>query len=287
MKVILAFVGGGDRDQIILQTALAAARPLSAHLDLLHVHVPAAEAARYSHTEFASGAALRNALDGLKTKAQTFSDLAAENVRKFCASAKIEMCDTPTAAGSVSARFREEKSNALDRLTFHARHSDLIVMGRARQTQGLAPHTLEHLVLNCGRPILVAANVAPQTLTDTVMVCWQESSYAARAVTAATPILAKARRVVFVSVAESDDGVTDALHDLARQFGWNGVSAEVRVVPPSGRRVAPALATAADDCGADLVVMGAYGHSRARELIFGSCTEAFIDHSDRPILLMH
>jgi nucleotide-binding universal stress UspA family protein len=277
MKVILAFVGGGDRDQIILQTALAAARPLSAHLDLLHVHVPAAEAARYSHTEFASGAALRNALDGLKTKAQTFSDLAAENVRTFCASAKIEMCDTPTAAGSVSARFREEKSNALDRLTFHARHSDLIVMGRARQTQGLAPHTLEHLVLNCGRPILVAANVAPQTLTDTVMVCWQESSYAARAVTAATPILAKARRV----------GVTDALHDLARQFGWNGVSAEVRVVPPSGRRVAPALATAADDCGADLVVMGAYGHSRARELIFGSCTEAFIDHSDRPILLMH
>ena len=57
-----------------------------------------------------------------------------------------------------------------------------------------------------------------------------------------TPILAKARKVVFVSVAESDDDVTDALHDLARQFGWNGVSTEVRVFPPSGRRIAPALA---------------------------------------------
>lgn len=287
MKTILAFVGGGERDQVILQTALAAARPLAAHLDLLHVHVPATEAARYNRTEFASGAALRNALDDLKTKSKTFSDLAAENVRAFCASAGIEMCDTPTVAGTVSASFREEQSNELDRLTFHARHCDLIVMGRARQTQGLAPDTLAHLVLHCGRPILVAATAAPQTLTDTVMVCWKESDCAARALTAATPIVAKARRVVFVSVAESDDGATDALHDLARQFSWHGVSAEVRVLPASGRRIAPALSAAADDCGADLVVMGAYGHSRTHELIFGSCTEAFIDHSDRPILLMH
>ena len=286
MKTILTFVGGGDRDQVILQTALAAALPLSAHLDVLHVHVPATEAARHNRTEFASGAALRNALNQLKSKAETFSDLAAENVREFCVRAKIEMCDTPSNAEEVSVSFRKETTNAPERLTFHARHSDLIVMGRARQIQGLAPDTLEHLVLNCGRPILVAATAAPQTLTDTVMVCWKESSCSARAVTAATPILAKARKVVIVGVAEGDDEA-DALHDLARQLAWNGVSAEVRVIPASGRRIAVALSAAADDCGANLVVMGAYGRSRARELIFGSCTEAFIEHSDRPILLMH
>jgi nucleotide-binding universal stress UspA family protein len=287
MKTILTFVGGGDRDQVILQTALAAAIPLSAHLDCLHLHVPATQAARYANTEFASGAALRNALQQLETNANAFSDLAAGNVREFCASAKVEMCDTPTNVGSVTASFREEQSNAPERLTFHARHSDLIVMGRARQKQGLAPDTLEHLVLNCGRPILVAASAAPQTLTDTIMVCWKESSGAARAVTAATPILAKATRIVFVSVAEQDDGVTDALDDLARQFAWNGVAAEVRVIPGSRRGIPGALAAAAEECGADLVVMGAYGRSRTRELIFGSCTEAFLDGSDRPTLLMH
>ena len=287
MKTILTFVGGGDRDQVILQTALAAAIPLSAHLDFLHLHVPATQAARYSNTEFASGAALRNAFQRLGTNAHAFSDLAAENVRAFCANAKIEMCDTPTNTPSVTASFREEQSNALERLTFHARHSDLIVMGRARQKQGLAPDTLEHLVLNSGRPILVAASTAPQTLTDTVLVCWKESSHAARAVTAATPLLAKAQRVVFVSVAEQDDGVTDALDDLSRQFAWNGVASEVRVMPASRRGIPGALAAAAEECGADLVVMGAYGRSRAREFIFGSCTEAFLDNSDRPILLMH
>jgi len=287
MKTILTFVGGGDRDQVILQTALAAAIPLSAHLDLLHVHVPATQAARHSRAEFASGDALRNALQRLETDANAFSDLAAANVRAFCASAQIAMCDVPTGVRSVTASFREEHSNALERLTFHARHSDLVVMGRVRQKQGLAPDTLEHLVLNCGRPILVAATAAPQTLTDTIMVCWKECSNAARAVAAATPILAKAKRVVLVSVAERDDGVTDALDDLGRQFAWHGLSAEVRVIPGSRRGIPGALSAAAEECGADLVVMGAYGRSRARELIFGSCTEAVLDGSDRPILLMH
>jgi len=286
MTTILTFVGGGDRDQVILPTALAAALPLSAHLDFLHVHVPATQAACHTRTEFASGAALQNALRELETNANVFSDLAAQNVREFCASAKIAMCDTPTTARRVTARFREEQSNTLERLTFHARHSDLIVMGRARQKQGLAPDTLAHLVLNCGRPILVAATAAPQTLTDTIMLCWNESSNAARAVAAATPLLAKAQRVVFVSVAERDDGVTDALDDLARQFAWNEVSAEVRVIKASRRATPGALAAAAEECGADLVVMGAYGRSRVRELISGSCTDAVLDGSDRPILLM-
>jgi len=287
MRSILTFVGGGDRDEVVLRTALAVAIPLSAHLDFLHVHVPAAQAAHYGGTEFASGAALRNALDRLETKANAFSDLAAEHVRALCASAKIEMCDTPTNARSVTASFRQAQSNAPERLTFHARHSDLIVMGRARQRQGLAPDTLEHLVRNCGRPVLVAATAAPQTLTDTVMVCWNDSSNAVRAVAAATPILATAGRVVFVSVAERDDGVTDALDDLARQLAWNGVSAEVRVMPASRRGIPGALAAAAEECGADLVVMGAYGRSRTRELVFGSRTEALLDGNDRPILLMH
>lgn len=287
LKTILTFVGGGDRDPVILQTAFAAAVPLSAHLDFLHVHVPAGQAARYSRTEFASGAALRNALAQLETNANAFAHFAAENVRAFCAGAKVELCDAPSDAGGVTGRFREEQSNALERLTFHGRHSDLVAMGRARQKQGLAPDTLEHLALHCGRPILVAASAAPATLADTVMVCWKECENAARAVTAAAPILAKAKRVVWASVAEGDGGVTEALEDVARQFAWNGIPSEVRPIAASRRPVAKALAAVAEECGADLVVMGAYGRSRTRTRIFGSCTDALLEECVRPILLMH
>jgi nucleotide-binding universal stress UspA family protein len=287
MKTILALIGGGDRDEVILRTALAAAVPLSAHLDFLHVHVTAVKAARYSRVEFAMGAGLRNAMDQLESNANTFSEVAADHVRKFCAGWKIEICNIPPSGKNVTASFREEKDTAIERLTLHARHSDLVVLGRAKQTQGLSPDTLEHLVLNCGRPVLVAATAAPQTLTGTVMVCWNESGNAARAVAAATSILANAKRVVFTTVAERDEGGTEAVHDLARQFAWNGISTEAQVIPANGSGTAGLLAAAAEDCGADLVVMGAYGHSRVRELMFGSCTEAFIRAADRPILLMH
>src|SRR5262249_54058983 len=158
------------------------------------------------------------------------------------------------------------------------RHSDLVVMGRAKQKQGLPQDTLERLVMNCGRPMLVVASEAPKQLTGTIMVCWKESGNAARAVAAATPILSKARRVVFTSIQERDDGVTEAVNDIARQFAWNGVKAEARIVSADNRKIPDVLTAAANDCGADLVVMGAFGRSRARQLLFGSCTEAFIQH---------
>jgi len=287
MKTILVLFGGGDRDQMIFETAVAAARPLSAHLDFLHIQVGAGEAARHTSAEFARGAGLRDALDKLDTKARSFSEVAASNFRDLCMRWQIEICDTPAGEQHVTASYREEAGDSLERLTFHARHCDLVVMGRAKQKQGLAQDTLERLVLVCGRPMLVAATAAPQRLTGTIMVCWKESGNAARAVAAAMPILAKAKRVVFTSVVESDKSVVDAVKDLARQFAWNGVATETQIIPAKGRKIPGMLSAAAEECSADLVVMGAFGASRARQIIFGSCTEAFLRHADRPILLMH
>jgi nucleotide-binding universal stress UspA family protein len=248
--------------------------------------VPATQAARYAGLEFATGAALQNAMERLETNANVFSELAAQHFGEFCKNAGIGIGGTPTGGRGVTVGFREDSSNALERLTMHAGRSDLVVMGRMRQRQGLAPATLEHLARHCGRPILVAATAAPHTLTDAVMVCWSEAGGAARAVTAATPILQKAGRVVFVSVARREARVKDTLNGLAGQYSANGAATEVRVVPASGRGLREVLANAAAECGASLVVMGAYGRPRFRELLFGSRTEALLDAIDRPILLM-
>ena len=77
------------------------------------------------------------------------------------------------------------------------------------------------------------------------------------------------------------------MKDLARQFAWNGVATETQIIPAKWRKIPGMLSAAAEECSADLVVMGAFGESRARQIIFGSCTEAFLRHADRPILLMH
>ena len=284
MKTILTFVGGGERDAVILQTALAAAIPLSAHLDCLHAHVPSTLAARHANLDFAHGDALKTALDRLRTDASTFSNLAAKNVRAFCTSAGIEMCDRPAGAQNVTASFLEEPTNELERLRFHASQRDLVVMGRLRQKQGLAQDTLEHIIRNSGRPVLAAASSVPPTLTNTIMVCWKDDASTVAAVTDAAPLLARAQRVVFVSVAKRDRGLSAAMTVTARKL--TGIEPELQVIPSQGT-IPDTLALAADNCGADLLVAGAYGRSRGREILFGSCTDKLLARIDRPILLRH
>jgi nucleotide-binding universal stress UspA family protein len=287
MNTILALIGGGERDQVILQTALAAARPFSAHVDFLHVRVSAAEAALNSHVEFACGPAIGSALRELDERADTFSYVAADNVRDFCERFSIEIREEPTPTRDrVTASIREETDRALERLTFHAGRSDLVVMGRARQRQGLPPYTLDRLILT-GRPMLIAASGSPRELTGTVMVCWNGSAEAARAVAAAMPILRKARRVVVATVTGRKGAAAESAHDLVQKLAADGIKAETMIIPAGRRGVPAALAQAAEDCDADLMVMGAYGHSRTYELIFGSATNDFLRQADRPILLTH
>jgi nucleotide-binding universal stress UspA family protein len=241
-------------------------------------------AARHANLHFARGDALKNAFDRLQTNCESFSLLAAKHVRAFCASAGIEMCDRPAAAEPVTARFFEEPTNELECLSYHASQRDLVVMGRARQKQGLAQDTLEYIVRNARRPVLAAGCAAPQTLTGTIMVCWKDSSSTAAAVTDAAPLLAKARRVVFVSVAKSDGGsLAAAMAANAKKVA--GIEPEVQVIPPTRGGVSEALAAAAEGCEADLLVIGAYGRSRGREILFGSCTDRLLACIDQPILL--
>jgi len=288
MKSILVPIGGSDTDEAVLKTAFAAARPFAAHLQFLHVRVGVGEAAQHTpHMGFASGAALRGAMQELETQSQDRSAAALQHVLDFCARSSIEFSEAPGRSQAVTASCREEKGAALERIMFHARHSDLVVMGRSRKPNGLPSDFLERLLLGCGRPVLIASATPSETVTGTIMVCWRESADAARAVTAAAPFLTQAKRVVFVGVAERSEDTAAALDEVVRQFAWCGIPAAVQVITSNGRPVHELLMTAAQGCEADLVVSGAYGHSHLREVVFGGCTQSFIRHSDRPILLMH
>jgi nucleotide-binding universal stress UspA family protein len=167
-----------------------------------------------------------------------------------------------------------------------ARHSDLVVVGRAKRANGLPTDFIEELLIGCGRPVLISSSTARPTLTGTIMVCWKETAEAARAMSAAMPYMTKAARVVVVSVAENEDP-TEAISDVARQLAWNGIRAETRILTPTGTAIPELLASATRECDADLIVIGAYGRSRMREVLFGSCTHSVIRNADRPVLLMH
>jgi nucleotide-binding universal stress UspA family protein len=153
---------------------------------------------------------------------------------------------------------------------------------------GLPPDRLETLLLGCGRPLLIAPTDAPLRALETAVVCWKETGDAARAVSAALPLLQQARRVVVVSVAEDGSAsLPEALGEVVRGLAWNGIVAEAQVLPRTRRATSDALFAAAREHGADFMVMGAYGHRYLREALFGGCTQSVIDTGQCPVFLMH
>jgi nucleotide-binding universal stress UspA family protein len=288
IKTILVPVGGGDADEAVFETALTVARPLLAHLEFLHVHVRPGEAAHYTpHVDFARGTALRNALQDLGDRAATRAAKAARHVSEFCARWKIDVVDEPRASQAVSARWRQEEGDALQRLLLHARHNDLVIMARAAKSDGLPADRLEALLLQCGRPLLIVPAKHPLARLDTAMVCWKERPDAARAVSAAMPLLTKVRRVTVVGVEEGCAQAPGALDAVVDQLAWHGINAESQAPTREGRSTIEVLVASARERKADLMVMGGYGHGPAREALLGGCTQAVIEAADIPVLLVH
>jgi nucleotide-binding universal stress UspA family protein len=168
-----------------------------------------------------------------------------------------------------------------------ARHCDLVVLGRAARADGLPRDLVELILVGSGRPILLAPPRPVGRIAGTALVCWKETAEAARALAAALPLLVKSSRVIVLSVEEGEG--TSLQHGVAvvRYLAWHGVGAEARWLPTDGRAIAEQIDAAAADYGADLMVMGGYGHGRMRELIFGGCTQRFLERAARPVLLMH
>lgn len=288
MKSILVTASGGDGDATVFATALAAARPLGAHLEFFHLRIHWGEAARNTpHVNFARGAALHQALQDLAVDGEARSVAAHRRFDAFCGQFGIPVAVAPGEYGGISASLREETGESTSQLAGRARHSDMVVLGRHTRPDGLPADFIDQILFRSGRPILVAPARAPKTLTGTVMVCWKETPESARALSASIPLLTKASRLVIANVLEPADASADSTNDVARHLAWHGIDTEVRRVARNGRPAGELLSTAARDCGADLLVMGAYGHSRTRQWLFGGCTQYFLSDATHAVLFTH
>jgi nucleotide-binding universal stress UspA family protein len=288
MKTILVPVAGSLTDRAVFETALTVARSETAHLNFLHVRLHASSAALHTpHMSYAVGASLREALKDLELQTQKRLSSATRNVQEFCNRHGIAMVDKPGLFNAATARWRVEEGEALQRLIVHARHNDLVVMARPAQSHGLPPDRLEALLFQCGRPLLIVPKDRGTPALDTTVICWKETPDAARALSVAMPLLRLARRVIIVTVREGQNPEPGAVEDLAEQLAWHGLSPELQVLPRDGQSTVEVLFSRAQQLRADLMIMGGYGHSRAREIIFGGCTQAAIEAAEIPVLLMH
>jgi nucleotide-binding universal stress UspA family protein len=146
---------------------------------------------------------------------------------------------------------------------------------------------IEEVLVNSGRPLLIVPRSVPRPLLETVVVGWKESAASARAIAAASPLLRFARRVVIINVAEDNSPGLEALDRARQQLAWHKVTAETLRLGDGIATAETLLPRAVADLNAGLLVVGAFGHSRLRETVFGGVTRSLVKRADVTIFIAH
>jgi nucleotide-binding universal stress UspA family protein len=174
----------------------------------------------------------------------------------------------------------------------HGLYADLVVVGQPSpdgpETSGEA--LVEAALFETGRPVLLTPYAGKfETIGTRVLIGWNASPQAARAVHDAIPLLAKASAVTVLVINHSDDGThgEEPGADIAQHLARHGLNVTVRRVASGGLAAGDVLLNEAAEANADLIVMGGYGHSRLREMVLGGATRTLLRQMTAPVLMSH
>ena len=279
LKDIVVQLDTGDRCDAKLAAAIGLARRHGAHLTALFV-VDIPESA------FFYGGAMPYASGGPGLVAQTRADLmdGAKRVEaKFREAVRRE---------GLEGEWRVAEGETSVLLSLHARYADLTVVGQPGPGSGSrAEEIVVGPLMSAGRPVLVVPYAGSfAQIGDHALVAWNASKEATRAVHDAMPLLEKASKVTILAInpkrgVQGHGDVPAA--DIALHLARHGVRAEASHTVANDISDGDALLSYASDIGADLIVAGGYGHSRAREMVFGGVTRTLMQQMTVPVLLSH
>lgn len=255
-----------------IRLAAALARHDGAHLAGLHIVPPGPMPAYYApETIEISRSLRRKAADSFKrTVGRRFNEMLRRE--------------------GLQGELRIAEGDVDEDATLHARHADLAILGQPDPDRPLdSAVSPDHILLYSGRPALVVPYIGfSGSVGERVIVAWNAGREASRAVNDALPLLARAAvvRVLAINPERADGHGEQVGADVALHLARHGVKADVSVMS-SDIGEGDMLLSQAADFGADLIVMGAYGHSRARELILGGVTRHLLRHMTVPVFMSH
>ena len=228
------------------------------------------------------------------TSLAEYAGLAWDMLRDQVDQAALRFGDECRAAGVKSFEAVVDESGKAPSLVRHAHCSDLTVLTQADPAapgHRLAQDLVEQVVLYSARPTLILPYAGRfDTIGSNVMVAWDDSREAARALSDALPLLRIAKRVQVVSWnkidADDDETLRPRLDALHQWLMWQGVPADM-CSETTGIDIADAMLSRASDLNADLIVMGAYGHARWTERVLGGATRGLLASMTVPVLMSH
>ena len=192
--------------------------------------------------------------------------------------------------GLQKHEFRSPEGDPVEVLRLHGRYTDLVVIGQVDpEDETVDPSLPDHIILDVGRPVLVVPYVGTfDRFAEHVMVAWSGTRESIRAVDDAMPLMQAADKVSVMAI-DPSKGIYGDLPgaDLALHLARHDVTAEAEHIHSGDVDPGNMLLSRVSDESVDLLVMGAYGRSRLREVVLGGVTRTVLQHMTCPVLMAH
>ena len=283
IKRILVPLPGSASHTGEIEMALSAAKALGAHVQALFISQPppvtrgGVTVSELGRTTSVAEERERTARDAREVFAQA------------CAKVGIPMLSANDEPGSpLAASWREAEGSYVEIAVQRAAGFDLVVAASATVMESLMA-IAEQSLLQTRRPVVLAPARLQSDLTDSVMIAWDESPECWHAVSAAIPFMHLAKSVRVISVDRDASNREASQAEVLAYLRCHGIGATAQVVEPQEMlSVGDTLLAAGAEYEAGLLVMGAYSHSRLREMLLGGATRHILKNaSSRPVLLAH
>lgn len=273
-KTILVHIDPGQRCATRVEVAIRLAQQHEAHLVALHALAPF-EPPGYV----------------LAQMGPTILDTQKHAATAELARTEREFNEKASAAGLRNVEWRTAIDDPIDAMTLHARYADLIVLGQSDRSDGsnTTADFPERLVLAAGRPVLILPSVGSfPSIGRRVLVAWNGSREATRAIADAIPMLRLADKVDVMAVnpRRNEHGKVPGA-DIGLYLARHGVRVEVKADHGAEIDIGNELLSRAADLDVDLLVMGCYGHSRLKEWVLGGATRTILESMTAPVLMSH
>ena len=287
IKTILVPATGSETDIATFTAALRVAQIFTAHIDAIHVRIDPVTTLVSMTTEGSGGVMIGGLVEQLEQDVREREAKARRIFMEFCERERLSITAAPAEAGAnPSAQWHVETDEEPLWMTKYGLAADLIVASRGTTDDANGRSTLEAVLVQTGRPLLIPGVGAPSVeMADRIAIAWKPTPQTARAVAAAMPFLARAKEIVVMTVQE-EEGRRDDADRLVRNLEWHGLKAVARQLKPDARGAAETLLAAATG-KVGLLVMGGYGHSRLREWVFGGFTQQLLAGAPVPVLMVH
>lgn len=282
---ILTFMNGTEESRSALKAAIAVGKTRPSLVDGLHVELDA------QHLRWAAAPGLGDPLPGAIVEearkaaeeraklAHAMFDEETQNLKR------INNGALPDPDG-LTVRFLLRRGHEGDELARAGRTHDLTVVprpsGAARETEMVAA---EAALFESGHPVLIVPEGKGEVIGKHVAIAWTDTKEAARTLWAARLFLEKAERVSVLMIVDDDDNPDT--HDINEFFLHKGIDVEVDLARDTREPIAEQILKRAEQVGADVLCMGAYGHSRMRELVLGGATRGVLWDAEIPVLMAH